>query len=88
MPMIGMTLEEVRGFANQLRSKADQIDQLTGELTSALGGTTWVGNDRTQFENDWNSNYVTALKNVAEGLRGAAQRADQNAMDQEGVSNA
>lgn len=84
----GMDIGQVRAFANQLRTKADEIDGLSRELTSALGNTQWVGQDRQQFEGDWNGQYVSSLKNVADGLRSAATRADGNATQQEEASNA
>ena len=32
-----------------------------GTVTSVLGGTTWVGPARQQFEDDWNLTFRTAL---------------------------
>ena len=88
MSFTGLDIGQVRQFATQLRSKADEIEQIASTLTSALGGVQWVGADRQQFEGDWQGQYRTALTQVANGLRDAAQRADNNASQQEQASNA
>lgn len=84
----GMDIAGVRNLASQMRAKADEIDGLMNQLTSQLGSTQWVGNDRQQFESDWSSQHCNALRNVASALRDAATRADNNAMQQENTSNA
>lgn len=84
----GMDIGQVRSLATQMRSKADEIEGIMGELTSSLSGTAWVGPDRQRFEGEWSSQYCSALRNVAEGLRTAAQTAEGNATQQEQASNA
>lgn len=84
----GMDIPQVRNLANQMRAKADEIESIMNQLTNQLGQAQWVGNDRQQFEGDWNGQYCTSLRNVANGLRDAATRADQNADQQEQASNA
>lgn len=82
----GMDIDQVRQLANVMRSKADEIESLMNELTNKLGSTPWVGNDRQQFESDWSGQHCSALRNVANGIREAATRADQNAQQQEQAS--
>jgi len=84
----GMDIAQVKDLANRMRTKADEIDGISRELTNALGNAQWVGPDRQKFEGDWNGQYVTALRNVTEALKEAAQRADSNATQQEQASNA
>lgn len=84
---VGMNVEEVRALAQQMTSAANEVDSIAKNLTSKLQGTTWVGNDYTQFENTWNSSHVPALNNVVQALQQAAQHATRNAADQETVSN-
>lgn len=83
----GMDIAGVRQLATSLNAKADEIDALRQQLTSQLGATQWVGNDRNQFTNDWNGQYTSALNQVAQGLRDAATRANLNANEQEATSN-
>lgn len=84
----GMDIPQVKALATQMRAKAEEIESISRELTNSLGNAQWVGPDRQQFESDWNGQYMTALKNVAQGLKDAAQRADTNATQQEQASNA
>lgn len=83
----GMNVGEVRDLATVLNQKADEIDTLSGTVTSKLSGTNWVGTDRTNFENDWQSTGVQSLKTVAQMLRDAGQRATNNANEQEQASS-
>lgn len=82
----GMDVSGVRQLSQQMTQSASQIRQLMGTLTSQLGGTQWVGPDRTRFESDWTSTYVQQLTQVANALDDAAQRATQNANEQESAS--
>lgn len=88
MAMIGMNVEEVRNLARQMDSVASQIETASRQITSLLGSTTWVGNDRTNFESDWQGQHMAAINNVINAVRNASQIADRNATDQENVSNA
>lgn len=85
--MVGMNVEEVRNLARQMDSVAGQIEQLGQQITSLLGGTTWVGNDRNTFESNWQSSHVAAIRNVVQAVQNASQTALRNAADQEQVSN-
>lgn len=82
----GMDIGQVRQLANLMRNKADEIESIMNELTRQLGSTSWIGNDRQQFESDWSGQHCNSLRNVANGIRDAATRADQNAAQQESAS--
>lgn len=82
----GMNIQEVRTLATQLDASAGEIESIMGRLTGQLGSTSWVGNDRTQFESEWSGAHTTALRNVIEGLRNASAKATQNANEQETAS--
>ncbi|WP_167042835.1 hypothetical protein [Salinibacterium sp. ZJ454] len=83
---IGQIPEEVDALATDFDAKAGDIDTLISALTSKLGSTTWVGNDHTRFEGDWNSTLTTSLRNVAGSLRDAAVLARGNAQQQRDAS--
>lgn len=84
----GMDIEGVRNLATQMKQKADEITQISTQLTAALKGAQWVGPDRTQFESDWDGQCVAQLKAVSDRLNEASTRANQNAQQQEQASNA
>lgn len=83
----GMDVAGVRQLATQMRAKADEIRNLSQQLSSQLESTQWVGNDQIRFKGEWTGTHVAALNNVANGLEAAAQAADQNATQQENASN-
>lgn len=82
----GMDIAAVRQLSQQLNAKADEIRSITQQLTGQLQNTPWVGPDRERFYGDWTGQYTSALNNVVQGLEDAAQRAMQNANEQEQVS--
>ena len=82
----GMDVPAVRQLATQMTSSASQIRQLMTQLTNQLNGTQWVGPDRTRFEGEWSGTYVQQLNQVASALEDAANRANQNATQQETAS--
>lgn len=90
MALTGMDIEAVQQLARLLQQKADEIEQqIMQQLNSQIQNSTsiWVGNDANQFRNDWQSSHVPALRQVAEGLKQAAQKATQNAQQQEQASS-
>lgn len=83
----GMDISAVRTLAQQMTSRASEIRQLMNQLTNQLQNTPWVGPDRERFLGDWQSTHCQQLNAVIDGLEQAAQRATQNAQEQETVSN-
>jgi uncharacterized protein YukE len=84
--MIGMDVNEVRQLAMQLHAKADEIENIAGQLTSRLAGTDWRGSDATRFRSEWDHNYRSQLGQVAAALRTAGDQAKRDAMQQEQAS--
>ncbi len=87
MAFFGMDIEQVRSLANQLGQKAQVIDDLINTITSQLSSTDWKGPDADNFRNDWNGTLTSQLRNVAQALRDAQDRANRNASEQETTSN-
>ncbi len=84
---LGLDPTAVRSLASQLSNAAGEIKNIMGQLTNSLQNTPWTGPDREHFVNDWQSNHVTQLTNVANALETASQQANQNAQQQEQASN-
>ena len=87
MALWGLDIQQVRQLSTQLNQKAGDIDSILTSLTTALNGTQWEGPDATQFRNDWTGQHTSALRQVAQALRDAASKAQQNAAQQEQTSN-
>jgi uncharacterized protein YukE len=86
MAMLGMDVDAVRTFANQLTSKAEEIESIVNALTSQLDSVQWLGTDANGFRNDWSSTHRPQLQTVANALRDAATVANHNATQQEQTS--
>jgi hypothetical protein len=73
MTMFGANPEQLASLGQQLQRQISSIDSITGTVTSALGGTTWVGPARDQFESDWNTTFRTALARLGEAFDAAGR---------------
>jgi uncharacterized protein YukE len=84
---LGMDVPAVRNLATQLSAKADEIESIMSVLTSQLHSVQWMGPDADNFRNDWQSVHRVQLSTVAQALRDAATRANNNANQQEQASS-
>lgn len=84
---IGMDPVEVQAFSQQLEAKAGDLESIVSTLTSQLTNTTWVGNDRTRFETNWQGTIATNLKTAADQLHEAARTAHSDAEQQIAASS-
>lgn len=82
MTFIGQIPTEVSALADTFQLKSDEIEQIITEVTTKFGVTTWVGQDRSRFESDWNSTLTTNLRTVAAALLEASETANLNAQQQ------
>ena len=73
MTMFGANPEQLAALGQQLQRQIDNVDAITSTVTNALGGTTWVGPARDQFEQEWNTTFRSALARLGEAF-GAAGR--------------
>lgn len=83
----GMDIPAVRTLSKQLKSRADEIQTISQQLTAQLDSTPWQGADRQQFHGEWNGRYRQALGTVVQGLEQASQIAQRNANEQEQASS-
>lgn len=64
MSMYGANPEQLAALGSTLKQQIAPIDTLIATVSSVLGGTTWVGPARQQFEDDWNTSFRTALERL------------------------
>ncbi|WP_395245242.1 WXG100 family type VII secretion target [Agromyces sp. MMS24-K17] len=86
MAVWGLDVQQVRQLSSQLNNKAGEIESILSTLTNALSNTQWEGPDATHFRNEWSGQHSSSLRQVVQALRDAAQRASQNAAQQEQAS--
>ncbi|CAB4884870.1 unannotated protein [freshwater metagenome] len=73
MSMYGANPEQLARLGTTLKQQMETINSLMGTVTSVLGGTTWVGPARDQFEGDWNSTFRSALNRLSQAFEAAGQ---------------
>jgi uncharacterized protein YukE len=61
MSMYGANPEQLAALGRSLKQQISSIEGVISAVTSALGGTMWVGPARDQFEGDWNTSFRNAL---------------------------
>ncbi len=75
----GMNPDEVKGLGTELKNAGEQIQSIMKTLNSKIQGTTWVGEDATQFKDDaWPSN-KSIMQQTAGMLEEFGQKAITNA---------
>lgn len=87
MAIWGLDVQQVRQLSSQLNQKANDIQSILSTLTSALNSTEWQGPDATAFRNEWSGTHTSSLRQVVQALQDAAQKAAQNATQQENAAN-
>jgi len=87
MAMVGADVEQLNQLAAQLNNKANDIQNVISQLTSAINSVEWKGNDANRFRSDWQGQYVSQLKQVVNALQQASQNAKRNAQEQANVSS-
>jgi uncharacterized protein YukE len=87
MAMYGQDIEQVQNLSSQLNAKADDIQNVITQLSSAISSVQWMGPDADRFRSDWQSQHTAQLKAVVSALRTASQNAKRNAQEQQTASS-
>jgi uncharacterized phage infection (PIP) family protein YhgE len=88
MPIWGADVDQLRELGNKLNTGANEIDSQRNLLNSALENTQWEGPDADRFKEQWRGEHTSRLKQVAEALREAGNKAKRNAEEQSNASHA
>ncbi len=73
MTMFGANPEQLATLGRNLQRQIEAIDAITSTVSTALGGTTWLGPARDRFESDWNQSFRTALTRLGEAFDAAGR---------------
>jgi uncharacterized protein YukE len=88
MALYGADIEQVQQLSNQLNAKANDIQSIISQLSSAISSVNWLGPDADRFRSDWQGQHVAQLKQVVTALQTASQNARRNAQEQQTASGA
>jgi len=73
MARYGADPEQLTALGNTLKSQVAPIDSVISTVTSVLGGTSWDGPAREQFEEEWNNTFRATLTRLKEAFEAAGQ---------------
>lgn len=88
MAVKGMNVEAGRQSAATINQGAEQLEALSGQLTSSIQGFEWYGPDAERTRSTWSTEHVRVLGQVTQSLRDFAMLINAQANEQEQVSNA
>jgi uncharacterized protein YukE len=71
MSMYGANPEQLASLGRSLKQQITSIEGVVSAVGAALGGTTWVGPARDQFEQDWNTTFRNALNKLNQAFDAA-----------------
>jgi uncharacterized protein YukE len=71
MSMYGANPEQLASLGRSLKQQITSIEGVVSAVSAALGGTTWVGPARDQFEQDWNTTFRNALNKLNQAFDAA-----------------
>jgi uncharacterized protein YukE len=69
----GANPEQLTSLGRNMKQQIDAINGVVTAVGGALGGTTWTGPARDQFEQEWNTQFRTALNRLTEAFDAAGQ---------------
>lgn len=73
MTMYGANPEQLASLGRSLQQQIHSIESVLSTVSSALGGTTWVGPARDQFEEAWNTSFRNALNKLNQAFDAAGR---------------
>lgn len=81
MSMYGANPDQLESLGNTLSRQVQAIEAVVAAVTSALGGTTWVGPARDRFEEEWRGTFRGALDRLNQAFEAAGQDCRLRALD-------
>src|SRR5262249_15786808 len=88
MSMYGANPEQRTSLGNNLIRQIEAIHSVISTVSAALGGTTWEGPARVQFESDWNATFRTALDRLSTAFDAAGRDCLRRSQDLQVVMGA
>lgn len=88
MALLGSDPEQLDALARKFDEESERIDSIITGITTQLSSTQWVGTDRDQFENQWNTTSTSQLRQVISSLNDAAGNCRKQADQQRQTSSA
>lgn len=69
MAQLGADPEELERLSKKFEQEAQQIQQAQQQITNQVNSVWWKGPDADKFRNEWEGQFASQLKKIAEALR-------------------
>src|SRR5262245_57881663 len=69
MAQLGADVEQLDSLARKFDQEAQTIAQATSQISSQVNSTWWKGPDADKFKNEWEGQFASQLRKIAEALR-------------------
>ena len=88
MAQLGADVEQLELLGRKFEEEAQKIETTVSTIASQVEATWWQGSDAAQFRNEWQTTYMTNLRQVVQHLQQAGSACRTQATQQRQVSQA
>ena len=88
MAQLGADVEQLDQLSKKFDQEADRISQATSQISSQVNSTWWKGPDADKFKNEWEGQFASQLKKIAEALHQVGTVVRKQAQQQRQTSSA
>ena len=69
MAQLGADVEQLDALSKKFDQEAQAISQATSQITSQVHSAWWKGPDADKFRSEWDGQFASQLRKIAEALR-------------------
>jgi WXG100 family type VII secretion target len=88
MAQLGADVEQLDQLSKKFEQEAQQISQATQQISNQVQSVWWKGPDADKFRNEWEGQFASQLKKIADALRQVGQVVRRQAEQQRATSKA
>ena len=88
MAQLGADVEQLDSLSKKFDAEAQMIAQATQQISAQVNSTWWKGPDADKFRNEWEGQFASQLKKIAEALRQVGTVVRKQAQQQRQTSSA
>ena len=88
MAQLGADVEQLEMLGRKFEEEAQKVETTVSTITSQVNATWWQGSDADRFRNEWQTTYMSNLRQVIQHLQQAGSGCRAQATQQRQVSQA
>ncbi|MFV0308281.1 MAG: WXG100 family type VII secretion target [Desertimonas sp.] len=87
MAKMGADPEQLDQLKSKFNTEAGKLDEVVRTIGAKVNEVYWEGPDATRFRGEWDSNYASQLRRIAESLKQAGEKVGKQAQQQRQASS-